>query len=76
MQLDSCKEQLRGGPSQAGSRRAEKGREGQMLDACQASEASLLSLAGQASAITVAIIFSEKKPLSSLTIRRLQHTEA
>ena len=78
VQLDSCKEQLRGGPSQAGwrRRRAEKGREGQMLDACQASEASLLSLAGQASAITGAIIFSEKKPLSSLTIRRLQHTEA
>jgi len=69
VQLDSCKEQLRGGPSQAGwrRRRAEKGREGQMLDACQASEAS---------AITGAIIFSEKKPLSSLTIRRLQHTEA
>ena len=58
------------------SRRAEKGGEGQMLNASQASEASLLSLAGQASAITGAITFSEKKPLSSLTIRRLQHTVA
>ena len=55
---------------------AEKGGEGQMLNASQASEASLLSLAGQASAITGAITFSEKKPLSSLTIRRLQHTVA
>ena len=58
------------------SRRAEKGGEGQMLNASQASEASLLSLAGQASAITGAITFSEKKLLSGLTIGRLPHTEA
>ena len=57
---------LRQGGGGGGLRRAEKGREGQMLDACQASEASLLSLVGQATAITGAIIFSEKKPLSSL----------